>query len=482
MAIYESSFSKGITSDNPWWSGKKMEEIPDFKRSDYDYYKAELEEKRVTVLIGPRRVGKTTLIQQIISCLLYEKKADPKRIFFISLERPFFELHQQKLSDAISFYEENILNKSISDSKEKIYLFIDEAHFDPLWSRLLKQYVDQKLPIHAIVSGSSAAALFNNTESGAGRFHLHQMVTMKFRDVARFKDSQNENKIRILSKNLKEALLKSFKEKKILPYWSKLKELNEFPTQFIDLLKTSLNEYLLKGGYPEFYSSKDWSKISRYYQSNVFDIILQKDVVTISNIRQPMKVRTLMVLIAQYTARQLTREKIAQSLVLSSIQTVDQYIDALSEAFLIRTSSQYRPSGFPSTKSKKFYAADTGLRNAILGVERLENDEERGALLETAVFNHTLRLQFSGDRQLRYSGFFWLDERECDILIDMRKQFGMIIPIEVKNGECGQEDILKMKFLVKKFKSPFGLIICKDQLGVDGDVMIIPAWIFLLSC
>ncbi len=485
MAIYDARFVKGLHSDNPWWSGERwVDNIPRFKRSDFNHYVRELEEPRVHILIGPRRVGKTTLMMQIIEYLIYVKKVSPKSILFMSLERPFYELKENKVLDAINFYEEQILGKSIQDTTETIHVFIDEAHYDNTWSRLLKQYVDQKLPIYSIVSGSSAASINKDKESAAGRFSLHQMVTMKFRDIVRFRSPENNDIIRSMSIKLRNALTDAFQKKDLTEYEKVVKEVSSLPNPIVDVLKACLNEYLLKGGYPEFYATnKEWKDISRYYQTNVFDVILQKDVVTIANIRQYEKLRSLMVFIANNTARSLNREKISRVLNFSGPITVDNYIDALSEAFLVRTSAKYKKDGYPSTKARKYYVADTGLRNAVLGVDEIETQEdEKGALLETAVFNHILRLMFSIDHQIRHQGFYYSEETEKDIILDLSNSSEIVVPIEVKNGKCGSEDIKKLKVTINKLRSPFGLVICKEQIGIQDNILMVPGWIFLLTC
>lgn len=484
MVLFDAQFVKGIQSDNPWWIGEGLGDIPRFRRSDFYYYSKNLHLTKTHILLGPRRCGKTTMIQQIIECLLYEKKADPKRILFVSLDRPYYALNEQKLQDAISYYEEKIIGRSIQDSKEMIYLFVDEAHYDPLWSRVLKQYVDQNLPIYAIVSGSSAAAIYRDQESGAGRFHIHNMVTLKFRDIIRWQHGEIDDKIKTLSIDLREAFLEGLKEKNLSKYESKINEALALPNPDKDRIGQLLDEYLLKGGYPEFYKKTDWKSISRYYQTNVFDVILQKDVVTIANIRQPLKIRSLLVLILQNTARPMTREKIIQKLNLSTPRLLDQYMDALGTAFLVRTSAKFRKgTSYPSTKPRKYYAGDTGMRNSVLGIDNIDaQPEERGALLETAIFNHSLRLLFNVDNQIRTEGYYFEDNVEHDIVLDLRRTYDMVIPLEVKNGHCGDEDIKKMKSSINKLSSPFGIIICSDRIGLIDNVLLVPAWIFLLSC
>lgn len=488
MTEFEERFAKGIRSDNPWWSGESVE-VPAFKRSDYEHYVKELDKPRVHVLLGPRRCGKTTLVMQIIHHLLGEKAVKPRNILFLSLERPFYELHEQKLQDAIDYYEEKILEKQLRDSEDTVYLFVDEAHYDSSWSKIMKQHVDQKLPVYAIISGSSSRAVYEGQESGAGRFYLRQMVTLKFRDTLRWQNPENSAYLDDMSKNLRESLLSSLKEKNLASYQEEINKLHRLPTGQISAIKLCFEQYLLKGGYPEFWQN-EWREISRHYQTDVFDLILQKDVVTISNIREPSKVRTLLVLIAQNTARILTRDKIRKMLNLQSEITVDNYVNALAEAFLIRTAAKYRKDpGFPSTKSRKYYAADTGLRNAVLGVENSDfSNQERGMLLETAIFNHCLRLLYHIDRQIRQEGHYWESEKgeenaERDIVLDLKRTHNAAIPIEVKNGSCGAEDIKKMKITINKLKAPFGFIICNDKTGIENEnIMLLPPWAFLLSC
>ena len=204
----------------------------------------------------------------------------------------------------------------------------------------------------------------------------------------------------------------------------------------------------------------------------------------LSKIRLPEKIRSLLVVLCQNTSRQLSRKKLCDTLTLKNINTIDAYVDALTEAFLIRYSIKFKQQGYPSSKEKKFYAADTGLRNAFLGVtEQNLTPHERGAIVETAIFNHTLRLGFYVDQKRRRHGHFWVDaESERDIIMDFRESYDLTIPIEVKNGNCGHEDVLRIKKTISKLKSPFGLVVCKDQIGVKGNVLIMPLWLFMISC
>ena len=142
--------------------------------------------------------------------------------------------------------------------------------------------------------------------------------------------------------------------------------------------------------------------------------------------------------------------------------------------------------GQPSTKEKKFFAADTGLRNAILGIEQQDfTSHERGEIIETTVFNHALRLGFHIDKQIRTYGYYWKPKEqqgERDIILDIRRSHKIAIPIEIKSGQCGPHDIKKIKTTISDINAPFGIITCKETLGQQDNVLIIPTWLFLLSC
>jgi hypothetical protein len=370
-----------------------------------------------------------------------------------------------------------------------VYLFIDEAQYDNIWARVLKQYRDQNKKIFAIVSGSSSTAIYKDTaESGAGRFDAHYMMTMKFRDVMRLRITEKDKELYVISRELRDAFVLACKRQDPVIYARTaaklLPKLSALPISIEKLFA----EYLLKGGYPEFYTSPDWKQISTYYQANVFDAIIQKDVVNVFDLKFPQRIRKLLVQILELSGSILSRHKLADSLQMTGrLKTLDQYIEALSEAFLIRTAIKYKASrGRPSTKEKKFFAADIGLRNALLGIEQSAfTGHERGEVIETVAFNHALRLGFHIDRQIRTYGYYWMASEgagERDIILDIRRTHKIAIPIEIKSGQCGTHDIKKMKITISDINAPFGIITCKDTLGIQNNVLIVPTWLFLLTC
>ena len=72
---------------NPWWSNKDIppSKINEFKRGDFYVIKKLLEKREIISIIGPRRVGKTIMMHQLIKDLL-SSGVDAKRILYLSVD------------------------------------------------------------------------------------------------------------------------------------------------------------------------------------------------------------------------------------------------------------------------------------------------------------------------------------------------------------------------------------------------------------
>ena len=143
---------------NPWWKKEKINSkfLLSRKRYEFEDILAKIEDKRILSIIGPRRVGKSTLIYQTINYLLEEKKVDEKRILLFSGDDPsLFFNENDKLSDVLEVYFNEILEEDITKLSSKVYIFIDEIHFIKNWQNYLKICYDRKYNIKFIVTGSS---------------------------------------------------------------------------------------------------------------------------------------------------------------------------------------------------------------------------------------------------------------------------------------------------------------------------------------
>ena len=141
---------KELEKDNVWWSGGVVSKdlAREFKRSDYFSFRERLlESDYVNIIIGPRRVGKSTMLYQLVDYLISEKNVPRNRILFASLERAAFDVTVNPVKSALAVYEEYVLKESLADLSEPIYVFLDEASRRSNWALEVKEYVDRKYKI-----------------------------------------------------------------------------------------------------------------------------------------------------------------------------------------------------------------------------------------------------------------------------------------------------------------------------------------------
>ncbi len=177
---------------NPWWTGKNQT-LPSKKRGEYFTLQTALWDKQITAIIGPRRTGKSIIMQQLIQQLLVEK-TNQKNILFTQLDESLFVTEKNTLiQHIITVYAKYILSCDLNSLPEKIYIFFDEIQQVDKWSEALKSYYDKGYQIKFIVSGSSAAGITRgSSESLAGRVSINILPTLKFADYLRFRNLNDE--------------------------------------------------------------------------------------------------------------------------------------------------------------------------------------------------------------------------------------------------------------------------------------------------
>ena len=128
------------------------------------------------------------LIYQTINYLLEEKKIDEKRILLFSGDDPsLFFNDNDKLSDVLEVYFNEILEEDITKLSSKVYIFIDEIHFIKNWQNYLKVCYDRKYNIKFIVTGSSSIHLFKDAnESLLGRIENIYVLPLTFNQFMNF--------------------------------------------------------------------------------------------------------------------------------------------------------------------------------------------------------------------------------------------------------------------------------------------------------
>ena len=161
-----------ILSQNPWLSDGKVPDhlAPPVERPLAKHlwrWVLNRSLKKYLVVLGPRRVGKTTVMYQTVRHLLREN-IPANRILWVRLDHP--ELMNVKLGEIARFAVERG-QSSGADLKHPVFLFLDELIYAENWDLWLKTFYDERHPVQIIASSSASAALHSKTrESGTGRW------------------------------------------------------------------------------------------------------------------------------------------------------------------------------------------------------------------------------------------------------------------------------------------------------------------------
>ncbi len=154
--------SQNLRTLNPWWDQKPGPELPPFRRWPFDRLVTLVQHGITpgTVLRGPRRVGKTVLLRQIIERLLHSGVA-PKRILYVPFdELPALRGIQEPVLAISRWFENQVLGSSFNESgrrREPAFLFFDEVQNLDAWAPQIKNLVDNHTA-RVLVTGSCRCA------------------------------------------------------------------------------------------------------------------------------------------------------------------------------------------------------------------------------------------------------------------------------------------------------------------------------------
>lgn len=330
--------------------------------------------RRYYLIVGPRRVGKSTCMYQTVEHLLAAGVA-PRRLWWLRLDHPL--LMEWSLDRLMRF----IVQSSAATADEPVYVFLDEITYARNWDRWLKTFYDDGWPVQIAASSSATAMLRNQShESGVGRWDQLYLPPYSFPE---YLDLLGNGLDIPAEATLNESLRAVASDPPVRPD-----------------LQPALRRFLLTGGFPELLlaggdlGAGEESDFFLQAQGRLRDgaVIraIYQDIPQAFGIDNPMLLERLLYSLGGQITGVLSPSKIAGALGMSA-PTFDKYLSYLEQAFLVFTTTNYgRVELNVQKRGRKLYFVDGAVRNAALqrGPQPLANPEEYGLLLENVVASH----------------------------------------------------------------------------------------------
>ncbi|MHA1974285.1 MAG: ATP-binding protein [Candidatus Hodarchaeales archaeon] len=484
-----------LQQSNPWWMTGRVPSslLVDFHTREFYTIIKEIDSPLILSLTGLRRVGKTTLLRQLIDYLLRSLKVPSKNILFLTLDDPIWTSTEISIKRIMDLYIESILGVTIDDlSKEdRIYFFIDEIQYFSDWERHIKVLYDRNLNIKFIISGSSSIHLYSKSaESLVGRVYIQKIFPFKFTEVCRFK-YRNNGKIRqsekISSFNFafREHIVQSIRNQSLSQLMEFLEKEKVYWLEHQQQWLIYLNDYLVKGGLPELFQY-DLVQGRQYIQTYT-DLILYRDIRQKYSIRNVEKFRKLFFWIIKESSQRTNTRNLSVNIGIK-YETLQQYLEALETSLLIRRIPFYSKSASKQIrKPSKLFVTDIGIQAAYLNYPLEIKDyspQILGKVVETLVCDHLVHLKFSLEHGMTQPLYYWMHSNsnvEVDFVLEL---FNTPIPIEVKyQTQLTASDLIGVKkFLSNHKDSPFGIVISKKhyECQFDSKILVLPLELFLL--
>lgn len=473
---------------NRWWYNKidfPLNKTKDMKRCDYYFLRKKFREnEEATVLRGPRGVGKSTVMFEIMKDLLgingkQKEGIDGKRIIYVTFDDA--GLKKFALWDLLKIYCKYILKEDISKISERIYVFFDEIQNVEDWGSQIKSIQDLEYPIKFFISGSSSVAMLNELSKAARRVFDYSMLPLKFSDFLRFKIKEEsfEDALNNCFK-LREEILKSIKENNpqklfetFFGYYALLK-----PWQI--QIEIFFQEYLIKGGYPRYINNENYVEISSKL-NQTFTLGFHKDLILGKGIGDPQGMKELVDYVSSISSSETTLTSLMKnSGATTNTGMLKKYLYHLKNSFLINESHRYSKGAKKNSPQFKIYMPDIAIRNMLQGLLNeilLTDSDQIGLVVETLVFDHMFRFFFKIKPQLIPN--YWKNSKnhEVDIVLPLN---GKSIPIEVKNSDRPNiKDLKGLNSFCQKNKVP-GIVSCGKELTLEKNLIFVPHWLLIL--
>ncbi len=494
--ITSSLFAKHaiLQAYNLWWGDFEhaFVGLPEFRRDVFDELYADVKQlPQMVSVTGPRRVGKSTLLQQCIRQLIKDApdpQAQANRIVYFSMQDPGLEIP--------GFNQDKFFNELVATAVEAsrggvTYLFLDEIQRFPRWELYLKKFYDLKTPVRFVVSGSASAPIFKKSrESLLGRVKDFHVLPFSFRETNAAKAIALVHKSQTTVKET-EHYLQAEKLIKQVQQWcfdcktlgNQLRGGGNTPSMLVEWFseKTELvlgmsntwdkmidgarlTDYLFEGGFPEVWDLPDLLAKQEYLYQNQVERVIFEDLLIAAEFRKPEMLRRFYLGLLKDPGRETNLSQLSSEIALAR-STIENYFPLLEATDLVwRLHKHTSTKSTPKAGNFKTYLVDLAVRNAVmkLSQEQMVADPTlMGAYAENVVANHLRR--WPGLVEL---GYWRRNNDELDFIVDLGSTR---IGVEVKyRNEVLDKDVLKAARLAHEHGCEACIMVTKEPMASDN--------------
>lgn len=367
-----------------------------------------LEPRRfIQVIIGPRQVGKTTAVNQVLRQLKIPHH-------YATADKPTLESQ--------SWVEQQWQIGRLKTKKTKdAVLVIDEIQKVTNWSAIVKALWDEdtrnKIPLKVILLGSSPLLMQSGlSESLAGRFEIICAT-----------------------------------------HWTY--------SEFHEYFGWDADKYIYFGGYPGAASLiGDEKRWANYIQDSLIETTISRDILLMTRVNKPALLRRLFYLGCEYSGQILSYQKMLGQLQdAGNTTTLAHYLELLSGSGLLAGLSKFSGKAIRKRgSSPKLQVYNTALITAQNHLSFHEAKEDRdywGRLVESAIGAYLLNLSFAKELEL----FYWRDGNyEVDFVVRIGRK---LLAIEVKSGQK-KVSLSGLSAFSKAFKVERQIVVGKEGIPV----------------
>lgn len=295
----------------------------------------------IKIVTGIRRCGKSTLLE-IYQDWLRKQGIQKEQMIAINFE----DIDYEELTDYKKLYaylKERLLKDKMT------YIFLDEVHHIKDFPKVVDSlYIKKNVDVY--ITGSNAYMLSGEIATLiSGRYVQIEMLPLSFKEYMESTGNMNDRGIKY-------------------------------------------TEYLENSSFPYALELKGRPEEIRDYLEGIYSTIVVKDIINRKKITDTMMLKSILRFVFDNIGSPLSSKKIADTMTSGGrkvdAKTVEKYLEALSESYIIYQAKRYNIKGKQYLKTlDKYYVVDIGLRYMLLGFRKYD----MGHILENIIYLELLR-------------------------------------------------------------------------------------------